>query len=459
MGEGAVEGMKRITIVGLCLAVTFAMTAVVATAAQAATKKKASVSPLLAKEMAVLTNEGISPARAKQAIHVQGEVAQTDLVPKMEAAMASAYAGVWFESATAQLHIGATSPASRRTAEGVAAEAGLAADVTVTPVRSTWAPLLATQDQWNSKLASLFARAEVETGIEPQRNAVIVTLSSSVPAPERAALEREASAADVNVLVTVVPSAQIGGTEQANTTECNEWARSEAFCNPSITSGATLTEGNFLCTAGPLAIPLANKKQRVLLTAGHCIEEAGQLWEAFNKAGLNSVIGPALEFSNGAPVGTVAEGLKATECGGKCDGGDYADIRIEPRWQTGKANDPVFAVTAEWKPKGPGGAASYPVIGKLPPIAKTLSCHEGQTSGQSCGKIEQVSATVPLGAAGEPPACNEVGRGKSRPRILRNQGTMPNTERPARGRQMATEASVRRTPRTTARPEPEPLRK
>jgi hypothetical protein len=382
-----------------------------------ATPAAGSVSPLLAKEIAVLTSQGISPARAVQALDVQGKVAQADLVSKVEAATGSGFGGVWFEPATAQLHIGVTSPGSGLTAEGVAARAGLAANVTVTPVRSAWAQLLATQKRWNRKLAGLFARAQVETGLEPQRNAVIVTLSSSVPARERATLEREASTAAVNVFVTVVPSAQIGGTQQANTTECNEWARSKAYCNPSITSGVTLSLWNPNtkksepeCTAGPLAIPVANKKERVLLTAGHCIEKAGQKWEAFNKAAKNSVIGGAIEFSNGAPVGTEIEGVKATECFGKCDGGDYADIAIEPAWQTGNANDPAFAVTAEWKPRGPGGASSYPVTGERPPTAKNTSCHEGQTSGQSCGTIEQVEQTVPFSA--EVPVCVKVANQK-----------------------------------------------
>ena len=87
------------------------------------------------------------------------------------------------------------------------------------PVRSTIAQLLAAQNQWNSKLAALFAQRDLRTSIEPQSNAVSVVLSSSVPARQRATLKREAAAADVNVHITVAPSAHLEIIEQAG--ECN----------------------------------------------------------------------------------------------------------------------------------------------------------------------------------------------------------------------------------------------
>jgi hypothetical protein len=213
--------MRSIKIAGACAVTVAAVGAALASASYA------DVPGLLGKELAVLTNQGIPPARAWQAIDVQGKVAQADLPTRLQAATGSAFAGVWFEPAAARLHIGTTSPATRQAAEGVAARAGLSADVVVTPVRSTMAELLATQKQWNSKLANLFAHEEVKTGLEPQRNAVSVTLSSSVPSPERAALKREASAAHVNVVVTVVAGAQLSITPQAKT-KCNNWARFKA---------------------------------------------------------------------------------------------------------------------------------------------------------------------------------------------------------------------------------------
>jgi hypothetical protein len=404
--------MRLIKTIGACLV------AVVATGAAAASVSyAASTGSLLDKEIAVLTNQGISPARAMQAIEVQSEVARTDIVSKVEAGTGDAFAGVWFEPAAAQLHFGATSPETRRTAEGIVARAGLTDHVTVTPVRSTLAELLATQKHWNRRLASLFARDEVKTGLEPQRNAVSVTLSSSVSSPERAALKREASAANVNVFVAVAESARLSLAPQAKT-ECKKWARFVAFCNPSITSGVAIAgtieckevepeevggfktkaeceertvagvKGKWIrkipgCTAGPLAIN--GKKERVLLTAGHCISKAKESWWATNKAEKESIVGPVENFVFGGAAGAKK--------------GDFADILIEPAWQTGKPNDPVLAVTAEWKKMNEKGEeTSYPVKGERAPVVNNTNCHVGQTSGESCGEIKMLNVTVPYEA-------------------------------------------------------------
>jgi hypothetical protein len=401
-----------------------------------ATAASTTMSPLLAREVAVFTSQGISPARAIQAIEVRSKVAQAKLVHKVEAALPGAYAGAWLEPATAQVHLGATSPTSRHQIEAAAAQAGLAGDVTVTPVRSTLAALLATQKQWNHRLANLFAREEVETSLEEQRNAVSVTLGSSVPASERAALIREAAHAKTNVIVTVAASARLGLSLQAKTVckkgPAGKFVPEEAFCEPSITSGTRIankikcsevvaevvegfptqkaceertvagTKGKWIretaeCTAGPIGIPEADKKQRVLLTAGHCIDKElggrgiNEKWEGLNTAAEESTIGPAENYSFGVPVGTKG----ATYCGGLCNGGDFGDILIEAAWQTGKAKEPVFAVTAEWKEMNEKKEeTSYPVKGEEKPMAKASNCHEGERSGESCGEIKATNVTL-----------------------------------------------------------------
>jgi hypothetical protein len=325
-----------------------------------------------------------------QAIEVQSQVAQTDIVNKVEAGTGSAFAGVWFEPAAAQLHVGATSPESGRMAEGVVARAGLSADVVVTPVRSTMAELLVTQKQWNHKLANLFAREEVKTGLEPQRNGVSVVLSALVPPAERSGLKRKASSAKVNVFVTVVPG-QFALTDQANVTKCNKFEKEKAFCNPSITAGTRIESSKEICTAGPAAIPLADKAERVLLTAGHCLEKGGGInekWSATNTAGVESVIGLAENQVNGGVAGA----------GPGEEKGDFGDIAIEPapggKWQTGQVNNPVFAATAEWKKMNEKGEeTSYPIKGERTPVVNNTNCHDGQTSGESCGEIKMLNVT------------------------------------------------------------------
>jgi hypothetical protein len=343
-----------------------------------ATLTAASANSLLADEKAVLTRRGISPARASQAIGVESKVARTDLARKIEVAMGRAYAGLWFEPTAAQLHIGVTSPAGRRAAAGVVARAGLAADVIETPVRSTWGELLATQNRWNRRLAGLFEREDVETALVPERNAISVTLSSSVPLPERAVIEREASTADVNVVVSVTPSPQLSATPQSNATKCKEFSEKQAYCNKSITSGVRIESGNGEgCTAGPLTIPRADKSETTLLTAGHCIKSGGgvgEIWYAFNYEGMRQKIGTAKSL------------IENTE-------GDYGAIQVEQSgYWVNSGNPPVYALTAEWKQKE---EKSYPVKGERTPIvSKQINCHEGQSTGESCGSTSALNVTV-----------------------------------------------------------------
>ncbi len=316
--------------------------------------------------------------QSARAANVQGKVARADLAGKLERATGSTFGGVWFDAATAHLHIGVTSTTSQTVAESVAIQAGLSNIVTATPVRSSSAELLTTQRQWNRKLAGLFARNQVTTALEPQHNRVAVQLSSSVPRAESAALERDATAAAVNVLVVAVASPSLGIVHDAKT-KCNEWVKFKANCDPSITSGASIFKAKEeLCSAGPLAINA--KKERVMLTAGHCIGKLAEVWSALNTAKEEKAIGPVQAFVNGI------EGEKI---------GDFAELLIEATFQTGKPSQPVFAVTGEWKQMNKKGEKrSYPVKGKRVPSVGTEACHVGMTSGESCGEIKSINFTT-----------------------------------------------------------------
>ncbi len=412
-----------------------------------------SVSPLVAQELTVLTNQGIAPAEAMQALDVQAKVANASLPGKLQAAMGSNYAGVWFDNAAAQLDVGATSATGRAEAEAVVAQAGLAGVVRIVPVRSTMAQLLKTQNAWNSRLADLFAQRAVETGIEPQSNALSVTVGSALSASRRAALRREADNADVNVKLSVAASPGVALVTEAG--ECNKFTKGIANCNPSLTAGVGIqrpeettasaageshsnttvdgfaagalanvlvgdtidgpgileeplvlekptgtsvrisraaessTKATFtfltgaLCTAGPLAVPVSNRNERVVLTAGHCIEGGhgvGQEWFAYNRANTKLLIGKSAEFRNG--TNGAADLL-----------GDFGSIKIEAAggWQENIAATPVLAVVSEWLlPE----ETRYKVRGERLPAADATDCHEGLLSGQKCGVITQLNISV-----------------------------------------------------------------
>jgi len=331
-------------------------------------------------EITALARKGISPARAARAIRVQGRVAQRGIVEKIEAATGASYGGAWFEPTDARLRIGVTSPASRRAADEVIAREGLTDDVTLTPVRSTWTQLQGAQKLWNQRLANLLAHEQVMTSLSAEHNAIYVTLSSSVPAPERTALKQEASTANVNVIVTLIPG-RLGIVAADNHTECKRFAEKEAFCNKPITSGVSIgasnEEINYECTAGPLAIPRANVSATYLLTAGHCIRAAGGeniTWYSWYKGGLTEE----------HPIGKA----KAFEFGLL---GDYGEIPVEEAAWKEAGNEPVYAVTAEWKADN---ERSYSVIREGRSAEKTTVCHDGQVTGGTCGESLRTGLTA-----------------------------------------------------------------
>jgi len=160
---------------------------------------------------------------------------------------------------------------------------------------------------------------------------------------------------------------------------CKTFSKSEAFCNKTIASGVQIKyiKGG-ICTAGPLAIGTGPEEgKRFVLTAGHCVEgTVGEAWLSKTAGGEEGKIGNGVKFVFGKP-------------------GDYGNIAIEqPGFWSEKAKPfPVFALTAEWKLQGPS-TTSYPVVGERTPAVGLTNCHEGQTTGQSCGQIKDLNQEV-----------------------------------------------------------------
>jgi hypothetical protein len=335
--------------------------------------------PSLATQRAVLTDQGISAARADEALAVQAEVAQADLSSKLQAAMGSAFAGTWFENAAALLHVGVTSAASRQAAGRAVAQAGLTAHVVETPVRSTWAALIAAQNDWNKRLAQLLSRAEAATGIDPPNNAVSVMLSSSVPASERIALEDEAATASVNVSVSVEAPSQLQIEPRAVPTCKEKFVTFEAYCEKTLTSGVDVEFAEPLCTAGPMLI---EGNETYVLTSGHCFKkETPEAGEAI-KSAISSKYPSALAEKR--KIGEEGTSFYNKER-------DFAEIKIEPGSAFTQAlPTPVPAFVTEWKenPKTP-----HAVAGSMAVEAGQTACHEGMTSGENCGEVKKLNVS------------------------------------------------------------------
>jgi len=385
-------------------------------------------------EMEVFTRKGISPARASQALSLEGRAVQGQLVNKIQAALAGAYAGTWFEPAAAKLHVGVTSNASRQAAAIVVAKAGLGADVVETPVRSTRAALVAAQKRWDVRLAKLLASGEAMTGIDSQRNAVVVKLSASVSPSQRTVLERAASRASVNVVITVVSPSQL--RVEPKNTECEFVGgflvapeERAAWCEITITSGVRIVRpSKAWCTAGPILI---KGTQTFVLTAGHCVKNGentqGEVWKS--------------EYPNPEPPHTMATKLLGTVATfQETKEYDSAEIKVaspgEAGWFSRILPTPVPAYMAEWgnwrgwhgnphegEPLSSLATApglqfeSKAVSGESLPVKGYADCHEGATSGEQCGEVRMENVVIPKPNANtietenlvEDTACSEGG--------------------------------------------------
>lgn len=347
----------------------------------------------LAPEMAVLMNQGISPARAWRAIVVQNHVAKTHALHRIGAALAGAFAGVWFEPASASYHIGVTSNAMRRRVGRLLARAGLAHDVVETPVRWRWSALEATQSRWNRRLAKLLAGGEAVTGLEPKRNAVAITLSLAIPPRERAALEREVAIAGASAYVTAVAQSQLPTKQVAVVCSEAPFVSGAAWCGPTLTSGVGIrVTGLGTCTVGPL---LVAGNETYMLTAGHCLGGATGRFggQFFGQNAISVTSATALEPMTQKEIGN--EGLYYLD-----NNNDVGEVKINrvraPRSTfIGGLPEPLPAVMAEWGAANP--ANPHIVNGEAGPAENAVNepnCHEGQTSGERCGVIRQLDVTA-----------------------------------------------------------------
>jgi hypothetical protein len=360
--------MKRLAIIrgGVATALMLGILVAVASSADASPSG----------QLGAYMRQGLSLKRAQAALATQSQVETAELPTKLEEALGASFAGVWFEPNTAKFSIGVVSGASRRAAEQVVAQAGLAGVVSYVSVRSTWSQLISAQREWNGKLIHLRGRQQFSTGLTAANNAVSVRLSSSLPEHERALLEREAARSHVNVSITVVPPEALA--VRADNSQCEVKPKANyAFCSKPIAAGVLIAPnaaGTGYCTAGPLAIlanpaTLAAELETLLITAGHCLEGNPKWSTSPHPAAELTEIGPRLQFENGLA-------------------GDYGDIEVTVNWlQAGLT--PALAQITNYQDNGLREARN--VIGEEASVLNASFCHQGATSGEQCGAITAVN--------------------------------------------------------------------
>jgi streptogrisin C len=339
---------------------------------------------LVAHEEATLAREGISPARASDDLRLQGQVEEARLPLRIETALGDAYAGVWFDPAAGKFDVGVTSTASRQSVRRIAARVGLTGEVVETPVRSTWGTLIGVQEQWNKRHSTLLVSGEATSGVDPSRNAVVVTLDSAVSSHEHASLDRETASARSNIVIT--DSARPTARNEPKVVTCESpFTSSKARCEKTLTAGVRiLLEAAALksCTAGPM---LWFWTETYMATAGHCY--SNNTAKSTGRSVTTTTVKVTSEYQ-----GT----LGAKEIGNEDsyywnEQGDMGMTKVSatsPFVQLGAT--PVPAFMAEWsvKPATPSAVAAAAT-----PVMNATVCREGQTSGEWCGTITALNVT------------------------------------------------------------------
>jgi hypothetical protein len=260
----------------------------------------------------------------------------------------------------------------------------MTADVTYTPVRSTWTALTEAQSELNKRLASLLAAGEAKTGIDVPHNAVSVVLSSSSANVNSRAQELEATPSAVNIAVSVAPRAQVHREPQAECT--SPFSKLRPYCEPTLVAGVALwtplSTLGAICTVGPMLI---EGNESYMLTAAHCLGGATAAGgEIFNRLIVKSEYPARIETRE---IGQEGKRYITRDR-------EIAEIKIK---RTAPASaflaalpTPLPALVTEWfnSPRTP-----HAVEGSETPIVNQSVCHQGRTSGEQCGRITRLEVT------------------------------------------------------------------
>jgi hypothetical protein len=392
------------------------------------------------RRIAAFTSQGIPPERAAQALALQERVTSTGLARDVERTLGSAFAGMWFDNAAPQLHVGVTSSQSRRTIEEIVERSGLTDDVTITPVRSTWAELLTAQESWRQALGELRAKGQAATGVSADGNAVTITLSPTVGTATLAVLKNRAARADVNVSVSVgVPPGSRAEPEAVSCT--SPFVSEKSYCEKTLASGvrtvwnvinkgkgkshknktldgfaeATLTQVEVGDTVEGPGIPAMTtvtvkpNKTSVEISNAATTEEEAEF--TFKRRSLCTP-GPMLikgfetymvtsghcyskvETAMGGEAVNAEVSSEYTKGGGEKEVGkeakrfyrepDIAEVKIKRPGEFAQAlPTPVPAELAQWGPP----VAPHVVTDEEASLEGQMNCHEGATSGEQCGTV------------------------------------------------------------------------
>jgi len=297
------------------------------------------------------------------------------IVDRLEQALGSRYAGVWFDQSKGRFILPLLPRSERSAAVGELAALGLASDYATVPARFSWATLEAEQREIDASMLDLIrkhslAPVSVRTSLDPATNKVEVEIAGDLSDGERALIE-ELTRGREAVELRESPLQSL----QARLLGC-----SNAYCGTPLRGGVEINNSSAACTAGFRA--LGSNGKRYLLTAGHCIQETPEKQPRWQWFSTNSDTGQTwLEIGSADQWQSLGQG-------------DWAKINATgSRWDT--ASWPAAVVY--WG----GNAEPKKALNELQPIVAEASsylgetvCHSGATTGTTCGSVTGLNVTI-----------------------------------------------------------------
>ena len=327
-----------------------------------------------------LTN--VTIAEAKSNLAIQHRASQVDVAGQLEERLGDSYASVYFDNDTGEFVVPVATADDGRAATAVGEDAveeefssaGLGADFRTEVVRYSHEELAAAQEALSEELAGLAEEVPTQTAIDPEADAVEISIPFGTPSEVQARIEAAALEAGVDTeVVQVDPKAFEATTDACNSTE--------HLCDLPVRGGVRmwggppwLREGEMVeenCTVGFRANGYDGRKY--LLTAGHCMTQEeipnGQplwSWQTADVPGYWRYIGRSEQW--------------------RYPGRDWAKIDATGTW----ADTPPWPTeVAYW-----GSTEEYPVVGEARAYVGETLCHIGYVSGTSCGVVYKENVEV-----------------------------------------------------------------
>jgi hypothetical protein len=360
------------------------------------TAARAATEPTEAMVSYVTTHKGLSEAAAKELVATQGKAG--DIVGEMQHALGSTFGGVWFDDATGRYMVGvAGGTPSGSVLAGASPNNVIATPASAQPyveshagesefvaVRYSEAELEAAKQRLDKKLVTQIDQGFITTGINAEKDAVVIHLANTALAETIAQVENDANNAGVAATVSLVPQTAIEATPAACYNHAFGTDPEVMFCDRSLRGGVTIfSKFTFPHSVCSLGFIVHNSKGEYIMTAGHCISEGNAAWlSAFSNFSENNQ-------STWAVIGE-------EEAGAMGENGDFGWIKVST------SLSPWFPISdpssvASLDPYGPWGDNQEWFLENITWSALgDINCHTGGSSDTQCGEVLETDATIPL---------------------------------------------------------------